>query len=234
MSDYRRGWLVIRLNELIQLVTTSTAYALSVLHTSQITIGYTASTQSVTVFTSRCLVAASNCGHSPFCGFLNYHRSHLPTSHNNSSQQLNSAVISLLTNWLTHSPTQLHSHWLILSESKPTLCEGRRSVGQSVLVSSTHLGPKNRFVLLSDSCGFVDVGRPFSRKDGFVVYRSNCCRPSPATDSLQSSPVLSSKLLLALASTAVLGVGPPRDPWLYFCSFQTFTCFEMRHPLWRE
>jgi hypothetical protein len=24
-----------------------------------------------------------------------------------------------------------------------------------------HLGPKTRFLLLSDSCGFVDVGRPF-------------------------------------------------------------------------
>jgi hypothetical protein len=34
----------------------------------------------------------------------------------------------------------------------------RRSVGQSVLVSSTHLGPKTRFLLLSDSCGFVGVG----------------------------------------------------------------------------
>jgi hypothetical protein len=46
-----------------------------------------------------------------------------------------------------------------LWESK--LCYDRRSVSQSVLVSSTHLGPKTTFLLLSgDSCGFVDVGRP--------------------------------------------------------------------------
>jgi hypothetical protein len=31
--------------------------------------------------------------------------------------------------------------------------------GQSAGLSSTHLGPKTRFLLLSDSCGFVDVGR---------------------------------------------------------------------------
>jgi hypothetical protein len=38
----------------------------------------------------------------------------------------------------------------------------RLSVGQCVLVSSTHLGPKTRFLLLSDSCGFVDVVRSLS------------------------------------------------------------------------
>jgi hypothetical protein len=32
-------------------------------------------------------------------------------------------------------------------------------------------------LLLSDSCGFVDVGRPLWREDGSVVY--NCCWPSP-------------------------------------------------------
>jgi hypothetical protein len=32
--------------------------------------------------------------------------------------------------------------------------------GQSAMVSSTHLGPKTRFLLLWNSCGFVDVRRP--------------------------------------------------------------------------
>jgi xanthosine utilization system XapX-like protein len=32
-----------------------------------------------------------------------------------------------------------------------------------------HLGPKIRFLLLSDSCSFVDVGRPFWREDGSVI-----------------------------------------------------------------
>jgi hypothetical protein len=46
----------------------------------------------------------------------------------------------------------------------------RQSVGQSVLVSSTHLGLTTRFLLLSDSCGFVDVRRSLWREDGSVVY----------------------------------------------------------------
>jgi hypothetical protein len=41
-----------------------------------------------------------------------------------------------------------------------------------------HLGPKTRFLLLSDSCGFVDVGHPLWREDGSVV--SECCWSSPA------------------------------------------------------
>jgi hypothetical protein len=53
------------------------------------------------------------------------------------------------------------SEWVILD---------RRSVGQSVLVSSTHLRLTTRFLLLSDSCGFVDVGRPLWREDGCVFY----------------------------------------------------------------
>jgi hypothetical protein len=53
-----------------------------------------------------------------------------------------------------------------------------RSVGQSFLVSSTHLGPKTRFLLLSDSCWFVDVRRPLWREVGSVIY--SCCWFSPA------------------------------------------------------
>jgi hypothetical protein len=66
----------------------------------------------------------------------------------------------------------------------------RRSVGQSVLVSSTHLGLTTRFLLLSDSCGFVDVGRSLWREDGSAVY--NCCWTSPAQSF--SGPCLGSSL----------------------------------------
>jgi hypothetical protein len=45
------------------------------------------------------------------------------------------------TNWL---PTGELTKW--------------KSVGQFVLVSSTHLGSRTRYLLLSDSCGVVDVG----------------------------------------------------------------------------
>jgi hypothetical protein len=48
---------------------------------------------------------------------------------------------------------------LLLAESQSYVMT-ENSVSQPVLVSSTHLGPKTRFLLLSDSCGFVDVGHP--------------------------------------------------------------------------
>jgi hypothetical protein len=40
-------------------------------------------------------------------------------------------------------------------KSKSNLCYDRRSVGQSILVSITHLRLKTRVLLLSDSCGFL-------------------------------------------------------------------------------
>jgi hypothetical protein len=45
--------------ELLQIVTTSKNYALTVLNTSETTIGHTRSCQSLTIFISRCLVVAS-------------------------------------------------------------------------------------------------------------------------------------------------------------------------------
>lgn len=76
--------LVIRFTEL-QLITASKDYALTVLHTSQITIGHIRSSQSVTVFTSCCLVVASNGGHSPSSGLPNCPQPQLSASHSNSS-----------------------------------------------------------------------------------------------------------------------------------------------------
>jgi hypothetical protein len=44
---------------------------------------------------------------------------------------------------------------------------------------------------------------------------------SPNTFSTQCLVVQSSKLLLSLPSTVILGFGPRQCPWPYFCSFQT-------------
>jgi hypothetical protein len=44
-------------------------------------------------------------------------------------------------------------------KSKWKLFYDWRSIGQSFLVSVTHLGLTTRILLLSDICGFVDVGR---------------------------------------------------------------------------
>jgi hypothetical protein len=57
---------------------------------------------------------------------------------------------------------------------------------QSFLVSSRHLAPKTRFLLLSDICGFVDVGRPLWREDWCVIY--NCYWSSLAQSFLGPIP----------------------------------------------
>jgi hypothetical protein len=56
-----------------------------------------------------------------------------------------------------------------------------------VYVSSTHLRHMARFLLLSDSCGFVDVRCSLWRENGSAVY--NCCWSSPAQSFLGLSPV---------------------------------------------
>jgi hypothetical protein len=63
--------LVIGFTELLKLVTTSKDCAVTVLHTSQIAIGHTRSSQHVAVFTRRCSVMASNGGLSPSTEFPN-------------------------------------------------------------------------------------------------------------------------------------------------------------------
>jgi hypothetical protein len=46
------------------------------------------------------------------------------------------------------------------SESESELRYYRRTIGQSALEQSTHLGLTTRFLLLPENCLFVDVGRP--------------------------------------------------------------------------
>jgi hypothetical protein len=48
-------------------------------------------------------------------------------------------------------------------------------------------GAYDQILLLSDSCGFVDVGRSLWREDGSVVY--NCFWPSPVQSFTGPSPV---------------------------------------------
>jgi hypothetical protein len=62
----------------------------------------------------------------------------------------------------------------------------RPTVSRFVLVSSPFLGPKTRFLLVSNSCGFVDVGHALRREEECVIY--NCCWPSPAQPFLVPSP----------------------------------------------
>jgi hypothetical protein len=76
-------------------------------------------------------------------------------------------------------------NWKFKSKSK--LYYDRRSAGQSVLEQSTHSGLTTRSWLLSDNCGFVDLGRPLWREDGSVLY--NCYWTSPAKSFSGPSPV---------------------------------------------
>jgi hypothetical protein len=93
----------------------------------------------------------------------------LASANSNSSQQLNPSS----------SRTDFNS------ESKS--CYDWRSLGQYVLVWSTRLEPKTRFLLLSDTCGFVDVGCLLCWEDGSVIY--NCCWPSLGQSFSGPSPV---------------------------------------------
>jgi hypothetical protein len=71
-SDYKRGFeLTTGFTGHLQLVNTSQNYVLTVLQTSQLAIGHTMYSQSVTVFTSRCSVAVSNGGPSTLYGLPN-------------------------------------------------------------------------------------------------------------------------------------------------------------------
>jgi hypothetical protein len=98
------------------------------------------------------------------------------------------------------------------SKSQSKLGYDRRFVGQCVLVSSTHLGLTISFWLLSDSCGFVHVGRFLWREDGSAAY--NCCLSSPAQSSLGPSPAGLMAIFYCLGFET-----PPtwraRSPYLY-------------------
>jgi hypothetical protein len=87
------------LAESLLFVSTSKDCAFAVLDTSQIAIGHTRPSQSVAVFTSLCLIPASNVGRSRSSGFSNSPRPQLPASNSNCSQQLKPC------GYLTHSLT---------------------------------------------------------------------------------------------------------------------------------
>jgi hypothetical protein len=78
-----------------------------------------------------------------------------------------------LTNLVTRI-TSTHNHDCLKSESESELYYNRRSVGQSILVSSPHLGFMTRFLLLSDHCGFLIWGALSDERRGlsFTMYNA--------------------------------------------------------------
>jgi hypothetical protein len=75
-----------------------------------------------------------------------------------------------IRNLRVHSSLSLFWAW-----PKSKFCCDRRQV------------PTTRFFLLSDRCGFGDVGRPHWQEDESIVYI--CCWPSPAQPLRGSSPI---------------------------------------------
>jgi hypothetical protein len=88
---------MIGLIEHLQNVTTNNYDSLTKVHSSKTLRGFS-------VFTSRCLVAASNGGRSPSSGFPNCPLPQLPSSVNNGSQRLN--LSCSLTISVTQQPTK--------------------------------------------------------------------------------------------------------------------------------
>jgi hypothetical protein len=86
--------------------------------------------------------------------------------------------VTLLSLTLTHSTYS--TLW------KSNLYYDRRSVGQSVLVSSPIWGPRPHFYYCQTVAGLLMWGAPPWREDGSVVY--NCCWSSPVQSFSAPSP----------------------------------------------
>jgi hypothetical protein len=89
-------------------------------------------------------------------------------------------VASRYTDWAIPAPSNDRGMYKVKFMLQPTFS---RPVCFGV---KPHLGPKTKFLLLSDICGFVDVGCSLWRGDGSVVY--NCYWSSPAKSFSGPSP----------------------------------------------
>jgi hypothetical protein len=97
--------------------------------------------------------------------------------------QLAGKLLLALTNTvILDSESQGTHNPVLLSDGTGTLqiSRLRPTVGWPICLSiKPKLGPKTRYLFLSGSCRFVDVGRPLLQEDGYVVYIC-CLGPSHA------------------------------------------------------
>jgi hypothetical protein len=85
-------------------------------------------------------------------------------------------------------------------------------IRQIYVAIKSHLGPKARYLLLSDSCWFVDVGHPLWREDGSVIC--NYCLPRRCSDSVVQVPRDSWPFFHCLR-LGILLTWRARSPYLY-------------------
>jgi hypothetical protein len=81
---------------------------------------------------------------------------------------------------ISHGRLRLNPSQFRICQSKSELYYDRRSVGHSILVPGTYLGPATNFLLFLkfvDSYKFVYVWRPLWREAGSIAL--NCCWASP-------------------------------------------------------
>jgi hypothetical protein len=125
------------------------------------TIGHIRSSQSVRVFTSRCLIADFNGRLSPSSGFSNCPRPQLPASHSNSSERLNPS--GYLTDWLNATK----------SKSKSILLHDWRFTAHQLVLAPSPLRLTTRDIFFNWTLVVtVLMSHPLWWEDGFVSYEN--------------------------------------------------------------
>jgi hypothetical protein len=157
-TDGSMDWI---LDSLTPLETTSNYSATSDLHNLQFTIVLTKPFPTCRVFTSRSLAAASNSGDSSVS-----RAQVLPSP----TLVRNCLPANPSTNWIAiSSEPPLHSILFVTTELSMSLML-RPTVSRPVYLGIKYPSEAyDKIFLLSDSCGFVDVGRSLWREDWSVV-----------------------------------------------------------------
>jgi hypothetical protein len=99
----------------------------------------------------------------------------------------------------THGFLAMTVHSLALIGCQQVKVELRPTVSRPVSLGvKPYVGPKTRFLLLSDSCGFVDVGRPLWGEDRSVIYRCHSQKYTPSTRTILHVGILHSESVVKI------------------------------------
>jgi hypothetical protein len=105
-----------------------------------------------------------------------------------SVQQIMPCQKSLQLRQYSHLMSHTPNHRQVM-KLKLKLSYDHLSIGQSILVSGSHLELVTRFFFFCiDNCGFLDVWRPLWREDGCVIYSYICFWALPEVSLSGKSP----------------------------------------------